>query len=114
LTHHTDNVRGGPPEVVNTGVPVVYQPEEYASWVHEQNYAMLESRKYLWGTFVWNLFDFGSGLRNEGDMRGVNTKGLVSFDRRTRKDPFFFYKANWSREPVTYITGRRYVQRAYA
>jgi beta-galactosidase len=114
LSHHTDNVRGGPPEVVNTGVQVVYQPEEYASYAHEQNYAILDSREYLWGTYVWNMFDFGSGLRNEGDMRGVNTKGLVSFDRKTKKDPFFFYKANWSREPVTYITSRRYVERAYA
>lgn len=113
LSHHTDNVRGGRPEVNNTGQPVIYQPEEYASYVHEQNYAMLESKEYLWGTYVWNLFDFGSGIRNEGDLRGVNTKGLVTFDRKTRKDPFYFYKANWSSEPVTYITGRRYTDRAY-
>jgi beta-galactosidase len=113
LSHHTDNPLGGPAENTNTGVPVVYQPEEYASYAHEQNYAMLESRRFMWGTYVWNLFDFGSGLRNEGDLRGVNTKGLVTFDRKTRKDAFYFYKANWSREPVTYITGRRYVDRAY-
>jgi beta-galactosidase len=60
------------------------------------------------------MFDFGSAHRNEGDVLGVNTKGLVTFDRQTRKDPFFFYKANWSREPVTYITSRRYTERAYA
>ena len=52
------------------------------------------------------MFDFGSGIRNEGDLRGVNTKGLVTFDRQTRKDPFYFYKANWSAEPVTHIVGR--------
>jgi beta-galactosidase len=114
LTHHTDNVLGGPAEVTNTGVPVVYQPEEYAAYVHEQNYALILTKQYLWGTYVWNMFDFGSGLRNEGDLRGVNTKGIVTFDRKTRKDPFFFYKANWSRGPVTYVTGRRYTERAYA
>jgi len=113
LTHHTENPTGGPAESANPGVPVVYQPEEYAAYVHEQEYALLLSRKYLWGTYVWNMFDFGSGVRNEGDVRGVNTKGLVTFDHQTRKDPFFFYKANWSREPVTYIVGRRYTNRAY-
>jgi len=114
LTHHTDNVHGGPVETNNPGmVPVVYQPEEYSSYVHEQNYALISSRNYLWSTYVWNMFDFGSDLRNEGDMKNVNTKGLVSFDRKIRKDPFFFYKANWSREPVTYITSRRYTNRAY-
>jgi beta-galactosidase len=60
------------------------------------------------------MFDFGSGIRYEGDLRGVNTKGLVTFDRLVRKDPFYFYKANWSAEPVTHIVGRRYTDRAYA
>ena len=114
LTHHTDNVRGGPAEVINTGVPKVYQPEEYASYVHEQNYAMVVSKPYVWGSYVWAMFDFATGLRNEGDLRGVNTKGLVSFDRKVRKDAFYFYKANWSSESVTYVTGRRYINRAYA
>ncbi len=113
LTHHSDNPIGGLAEVINTGVPVVYQPEEYASYVHEQNYAMLISKPYIWGTYVWNMFDFGSGLRNEGDLRGVNTKGLVTFDRKIKKDPFYFYKANWSREPVVYLTSKRYTNRAY-
>jgi beta-galactosidase len=114
LTHHTDNLQGGPAEVINTGVPVLYQPEEYAGYVHEQNYALLLSKPYVWGHFVWAMFDFGSGLRSEGDVEGVNTKGLVTFDRKTKKDPFYFYKANWSTEPVVYITGRRYTDRAYA
>jgi len=114
LTDHTDNPLGGPVGSFNLGVPRVYQPEEYAGYVHQQNYRVLISRKYVWGTYLWNMFDFGSGIRNEGDVRGTNTKGLVTFDRRTRKDPFFFYKANWSRDPVTYIAGRRYTNRAYA
>jgi beta-galactosidase len=92
---------------------VSYQPEEYGSYLHEQNYKLLSSIPYLWGTTVWAFADFGSARRNEGDVLGVNTKGLVSFDRETRKDPFFFYKANWSREPVTYLTSRRYTDRAY-
>ena len=113
ITHHTDNVQGGPVEFQNTGQPVIYQPEEYAGYAHEQTYAMQVSRKYLWATYAWNMFDFATDLRNEGDVRGVNTKGLVTFDRKTRKDPFWFYKANWSSEPVTYIAGRRYTDRAY-
>jgi beta-galactosidase len=113
LTHHTDNPLGGPVASGNTGQPVAWQPEEYASYAHEQNYAMMLTKRYLWGTYGWNMFDFATGIRNEGDMRGVNTKGLVTFDRQTRKDPFYFYKANWSSEPVTYIAGRRYTNRAY-
>jgi len=115
LTHHTDNPLGGPPETINFGnlFPVVYQPEEYQSFLHEQNYKLLMSRPYVWGTYAWTLFDFGTGVRNEGDLQGVNTKGLVTFDRKVRKDAFYFYKANWSKEPVTYIAGRRYTERAY-
>lgn len=60
-----------------------------------------------------NLFDFGSANRNEGGYHGVNTKGLVTFDRGKKKDAFFFYKANWNPEPLTYVTSRRYVDRAY-
>lgn len=114
LSHHSDNPLGGPAEVFNTGQPVVYQTEEYANYVHEQHYRMITEKRYLWGSYVWNMFDFGSAMRNEGDIRGVNTKGLVTFDRRTKKDAFYFYKANWSSDPVTYITGRRYTHRAYA
>jgi beta-galactosidase len=115
LGHQTDNPLGG---IVGSmdmhgRSRVVVQPEGYASWVHEQIYAALAARDYLWGTYVWSMFDFGSGTRHEGDIGGTNTKGLVSFDRRTRKDPFYFYKANWSQAPVIRVTGRRYVERAY-
>jgi beta-galactosidase len=115
LTHHTDNPRSGYPNVRSAPEgEVSYQPEEYAAYAHEQNYRLISSKPYLWGSFVWNMFDFGSAHRNEGDVLGVNTKGLVTFDRQIKKDPFFFYKANWSKEPVTYIVGRRYTDRAYA
>jgi beta-galactosidase len=114
LSDHTDNPLGGPPTPFGVPGARAYQPEEYAAYVHERNYDVLVSRPFIWGTYVWAMFDFGSGIRNEGDLRGVNTKGLVTFDRKTRKDAFYFYKANWSAEPVTYIVGRRYVDRAYS
>lgn len=114
LTHHTDNPLGGPVEATSAPEGAVsYQPEEYAAYFHEQNYRVISSVPYLWGSFAWNMFDFGSANRNEGDVLGVNTKGLVTFDRQTRKDPFFFYKANWSDTPVTHIVGRRHTERAY-
>jgi beta-galactosidase len=115
LEHHTDNPRGGYPDIHSAPEgKEAYQPEEFAAWAHAQNYQVIESKDYLWGAFVWNMFDFGAAHRREGGLLGVNTKGLVTFDRETRKDPFFFYKANWSDEPVTYIVGRRYTDRAYA
>ncbi len=115
LTHHTDNVYGGRvcKRDATGAARICYQPEEYAGYVHEKDYAAIASKEYLYGTYIWNMFDFGSGIRHEGDIGATNTKGLVTFDRQTRKDPFFFYKANWSQEPVTYIAGRRYTQRAY-
>lgn len=127
LTHQTDNPMGGvvasfdPTATVarfgvSFGTPLVlYQPEGYANFVHEQNYAQMLARPYIWGTYVWNMFDFGSGIRNEGDLRGVNTKGLVTFDGKTKKDPYYFYKAAWRSDiPVVHINGRRYTNRAYA
>lgn len=115
LTHHTDNPYGG--RVCNrdgTGsARICYQPEGYAAYVLEKNYAAMVNKAYVYGTYVWNMFDFGSGNRHEGDIGATNTKGLVTFDRKIKKDPFFFYKANWTSEPVTYIANRRYTQRAY-
>ena len=113
LSDHTDNPLGGPPTPFGAAGARARQPEEYAAFVHEHSYAVLSARPFVWGTYVWAMFDFGSGIRYEGDVRGVNTKGLVTFDREVRKDPFYFYKANWSVEPVTHIVGRRYTDRAY-
>jgi beta-galactosidase len=115
LSHHTDNPLGGRVCSRDTtgSARICYQPEEYANYVHEQDYATIQTKPYLYGTYVWNMFDFGSGIRHEGDIGATNTKGLVTFDRKTRKDTFFFYKAHWSAEPLTYLTGRRYTQRAY-
>lgn len=108
LTQHTDNPLGGPVNVF--GRP---HPEEYESWVHEQSWKALAARPYLSGVWIWNMFDFPSDLREEGDAIYLNDKGLVTFDRKVKKDVFYFYKAQWSTEPVLYITGRRYVDRAY-
>jgi beta-galactosidase len=108
-TIHTDNVLGGP--VDSRGR---IQPEEYESYVHEHNWAQLSDRKYLWATWLWVGFDFASTVRSEGDAQDINTKGLISFDHKLRKDAYYFYKANWSTEPTVYITGRRYVDRAYS
>lgn len=107
-TLHTDNPLGGP---IDMGGRT--QPEEYASWFHEESWKQLEPRTYLWGTWLWNSFDFGTTVRREGDAQDINTKGLVSYDRSVRKDAYYFYRANWSDNPTVHINGRRYVERAY-
>lgn len=85
----------------------VWHPEEYQASAHEVQWRLLDSRPFLWGKFIWTMFDFASDARYEGDAPGRNDKGLVSYDRRVRKDAFFWYKANWSADPVVYITSRR-------
>ena len=108
ISIHTDDPYGGP--VASRGVD---QPEEYMNLVHEENWADIAERDYLWASWVWNGFDFATTIRTEGDAIDINTKGLVSYDRRVKKDPFYLYKANWSDTPTVYVAGRRYVQRAY-
>jgi len=88
-----------------------WHPEEWQTIVHEEDYAAIEARPYIWGSFVWVMFDFGSAGRNEGDTHGINDKGLVTADRKTRKDAFYFYKAKWTTEPFVYITSRRHTER---
>ncbi|HST54163.1 MAG TPA: glycoside hydrolase family 2 TIM barrel-domain containing protein [Pyrinomonadaceae bacterium] len=91
-----------------------WHPEEYQSAFHEAYWNAISARPYLWATFVWNMFDFAADQRDEGDAPGRNDKGLVTYDRKTRKDAFFFYKANWSTQPVLYITSRRFTERTEA
>ena len=88
-----------------------WHPEEWQSQVHEITWKQMVERPYLWGTFVWNMFDFGSDGRSEGEHFGQNDKGLVSFDRKTKKDSFFWYKANWNPEPMVHIVSKRYSPR---
>ncbi len=86
--------------------------EEYQSLFHETVYGIIQSKNYVWGSFVWNMFDFGSVRRNEGGTRYRNCKGLVTFDRKVKKDSFYYYKAQWSQEPFVYIAERRFEKRA--
>ena len=85
--------------------------EEYQCIYHEHMAEMIEKRPYLWATHVWNLFDFAADGRDEGGKHGVNQKGLVTMDRRLKKDAFYLYKAYWSREPFVHLCGRRYADR---
>jgi beta-galactosidase len=88
-----------------------WHPEEWQATVHEAAWAAMKSRPWLWGTFVWNLADFAADQRNEGDQPGINDKGLVTYDRRTKKDAYFFYQANWTDRPMVHITGQRFSPR---
>jgi beta-galactosidase len=108
ITQHTDNVDGGK-------IESIYRPqaEEIQAGVHELSWKELKPLDFLWGTWVWQMFDATSDLREEGDSTDINTKGLVTFDRSVKKDAYWFYKAAWSKAPVLYLTGRRYVDRAY-
>lgn len=88
--------------------------ESYQALYHEHMLAMIEARPWIWASHVWNLFDFAADGRDEGGKHGENQKGLVTFDRRLKKDAFYLYKAAWSREPFVHICGSRYVNRAEA
>ncbi len=85
--------------------------EEYQAYYHEELIKQLFTRKYMWATHVWNMFDFGADARNEGGENGQNHKGLVTFDRKYKKDAFFAYKAWLSDEPFVHVCGKRYVDR---
>lgn len=85
--------------------------EEYQAYYHEELIKQFFSRKYLWATHVWNMFDFGADSRNEGGENGQNHKGLVTFDRKYKKDSFYAYKAWLSDEPFVHICGKRYIDR---
>jgi beta-galactosidase len=91
-----------------------WHPEEWQAIVHESAWAAMKERPFVWGTFIWCMFDFAVSTRHEGGIPGRNDKGLVTYDRKTKKDAFYFYKANWSDEPVLYITSRRFTERTNA
>jgi beta-galactosidase len=91
--------------------PNAWHPEEWQTLVHEANYSALRGRTNVYGSFVWNMFDFASAGRKEGDRPAVNDKGLVTRDRKVRKDAYYFYQANWTAKPMVYITSRRDTER---
>lgn len=81
-----------------------WHPENWQTYYHIENWKVIFQRPFLWGTFIWNMFDFGAAHRNEGDRPGINDKGLVTFDRKNKKDAFYFYKANWNmKQPTLHI-----------
>ena len=85
--------------------------EEYQAYYHEELIKQLFTRKYLWATHVWNMFDFGADSRGEGGENGQNHKGLVTIDRKYKKDAFYAYKAWLSDEPFVHLCGKRYINR---
>ena len=88
------------------------QTEEYQCKYNEFMLKFFDKRPFMWATHLWNMFDFAADARNQGGEPGMNHKGLVTFDRKTKKDSFYLYKAWWTKDPFVYICGRRYVDRA--
>lgn len=85
--------------------------EEYASHYHQEMLKTFSTRPYLWATHQWNCFDFAADARNEGGIQGRNNKGLITYDRKLKKDAFYVYKAWWNPEPMIHISGCRFVNR---
>ena len=106
--HHEENCKQ------QTNTVSQWHPEEWQNIVHEHDWAAIKTRSFVWGSFIWNMFDFVVAGRNEGGVPCRNDKGLVTSDRQLKKDAFYFYQANWSDTPVLYITSRRFVQRTNA
>lgn len=91
-----------------------WHPEEWQAVVHEENWRCIREADYCWGSFIWNMFDFASEWRDEGDAPGMNDKGLVTYDRKTHKDAFYFYQANWADVPMLHLTSKRHTTRKQA
>ena len=86
--------------------------EEYANHYHQEMLKTFATRPFLWSTHQWNCFDFAADARNEGGVQGRNNKGLVTYDRKTKKDAYYLYKAWWNEEPMVFVSGGRFVNRA--
>lgn len=101
IYHQQDSIKGGDPAGW-------WHPENWQTAYHIGNWKAIAERPFIWGSFIWNLFDFGAAHRTEGDRPGINDKGLVTFDRKVKKDAFYFYKANWNRsDKFVYLANRR-------
>ena len=85
--------------------------EEYQAIYHEYMLKCFERHPWMWATHVWNMFDFAADARNQGGEPGMNHKGLITFDRKTKKDSFYLYKAYWSKKPFVHICSKRYEDR---
>ena len=86
--------------------------EDYQALYHEHMAKVLDERPWIWSSHVWNMFDFGCAARDEGGVAGRNNKGLITMDRKTKKDSYYIYKAYWNPEPMVHLCGKRYAQRA--
>lgn len=110
--HHLE---GKLPEQFEKTLNALFHPEEWQNYVHEEVWRVIDKNQdKLYGSFVWAMFDFIVPGWNEGGMLNLNTKGLVTHDRKVKKDAFYFYKANWTAEPLVYICSRRNVERTLA
>ena len=91
-----------------------YFPEPEQTKYHQLTWKVIQDRPFIWGTFIWNMFDFSVAGWNRGGIKNLNHKGLVTYDRSVKKDAFYFYKANWSNEPMVYIAEVRNTERTTA
>jgi beta-galactosidase len=105
---------GAGPSLHSTTPKALDHSEEYQCLFHEAYWRALRARPWLWEKSVWQMFDAASAGRKEGERPGVNDKGLVSHDRVVKKDAFYWYKANWTDEPLVYVTSRRFSPRTEA
>ena len=99
ITYHKDDAKAGD------------YSEEYQALYHEHMAKVIEERPWIWGTHIWNMFDFGCDARKEGGVAGRNNKGLMTLDRQVKKDSFYLYKAYWNAEPMVHICSKRYAKR---
>lgn len=96
-------------ESLNWGKP--YYPETFQTKMHEYQWSVIAQHPYIVASYLWNMFDFGVPASYRGGVPARNMKGLITIDRKIKKDSYFFYKANWSKDPVVYITQRRLKER---
>ena len=109
VNHHLDTPL--PDQLMET-MNAPFHPEEWQSYVHEEAWrTILQHKDQLWGSFVWAMSDFIVPGWSEGGLDNINTKGLVTHDRQTRKDAYYFYKANWNAEPMLHIASKRFIER---
>lgn len=89
-------------------------PENYQTETHIQQWAAIQQNPIIVASYVWNMFEFAVPAWNRGGVNARNLKGLVSFDRKRKKDSFYWYKANWNPEPMIYLANRRDNERTKA
>lgn len=107
VNHQTEDLG----ESLNWGK--AFYPETFETKTHEYQWSVIAKHPYILASYVWNMFDFACPMWERGGVPARNMKGLVTFDRKTKKDVYYWYKANWSTEPVVYLTQRRNAQREH-